>query len=188
MFAKVVMTMSDEITLSRRTYRFTVTSARDEQNRAKLEALPSLNPDPLGGCEDHGHITASALVVNDARDHVLLTLHAKLGMWLPPGGHCDSDPDVVRVCRKEVYEETGHADLVALNDGILDVDIHTIPAGKTSRAHLHYDVRFAFVADMSRELVISSESKDLRWIPISEIGAYTKMPSVLVLTEKLRTL
>lgn len=188
MSSKVVVTMPSTIRLPDRTYGFTVTSRRDEENRAKLEALASINPNPFGHCEQHGHITASALVVDASRDHVLLTLHAKLGIWLPPGGHCDSDPDVVRVCRKEVFEETGYAQLLPLVDRIFDVDIHVIPAGKSSREHLHYDIRFAFQADINQDPVISDESKDLKWVPIREIGRYTEMPSVLVLTEKLRML
>lgn len=188
MFSKVVAAMLCKIVLSGRTYEYPVASRRDAYNRARLRALPQINPDPFGRCEEHGHVTASALVVNAERDHVLLLHHAKLGVWLPPGGHCDSDPDLVRVCRKEVHEETGYADLTPLSEYIFDIDIHTIPAGKTSRAHLHYDVRFAFVADMRQPLVASEESKDLRWVPIPEIGLYTDKPSVLVLTEKLRTL
>lgn len=179
--------MLGKITLSDRTYGFSVTSTRDERNRVGLERLAAIEPDPFGKSEDHGHITASALVVNDARDHVLLTHHAKLGIWLPPGGHCESDPDVVRVCRREVYEETGHENLISLSDDIFDIDIHTIPAGKTSREHLHYDIRFAFLADMTMPLVVSKESLNLRWVPIRDIRSYTDMPSVLVLTEKLRT-
>jgi 8-oxo-dGTP pyrophosphatase MutT (NUDIX family) len=38
---------------------------------------------------------------------VLLHLHRKLGMWLPPGGHIERDelPDDAAV--REVFEETG---------------------------------------------------------------------------------
>jgi len=166
-------------------YGFSVNTERDAENRRRLLELPRIVRDPFGRCEDHGHITASALVVNPARDHLLLIHHRKLDLWLPPGGHCDSDSDVARVCRKEVFEETGYGALTPLTDAILDIDIHTIPAGRTSRAHLHYDIRFAFHTDMAQAPVVSAESKDLRWVPIGDIGAYTDMPSVLVLAEKL---
>ncbi len=184
----IVRPYFSEINLSGRTYGMVVTSERDELNRARLQALPALSADPFGRCENHGHITASAVVVNATRDHILLTHHAKLNLWLPPGGHCDSDPDLFRVCRKEVKEETGYSVLNPLRDLIFDVDIHTIPAQMNSREHLHYDVRFVFEADMGEPLVVSEESHDLRWVAIDQIGAYTDMPSVLVLTEKLTSL
>jgi 8-oxo-dGTP pyrophosphatase MutT (NUDIX family) len=38
-------------------------------------------------------ITASTLVVDDAAQKVLLTLHPRFGRWLQLGGHCE-DTDV----------------------------------------------------------------------------------------------
>jgi 8-oxo-dGTP pyrophosphatase MutT (NUDIX family) len=177
--------MSRRVKLLNYRYEFSVFSARDEQNWNAIEALYSINSNPFDRCEDHGHITASALVVDRECRHMLMVHHVKLGMWLPPGGHCDSDNEVSRVCRREVFEETGCQHLEPLTDDVFDIDIHVIPEWKRNRRHLHYDVRFAFKADMSQPLVISAESKDLRWVPIKDVGSYTDMPSVLILKEKL---
>ena len=51
------------------------------------------------------HFTVAVFVVSGGK--VLLHLHRKLGMWLPPGGHIEKDelPDDAAV--REVYEETG---------------------------------------------------------------------------------
>ncbi len=51
------------------------------------------------------HFTVAVFVVHDGS--VLLHLHRKLGMWLPPGGHIERDelPDEAAV--REVLEETG---------------------------------------------------------------------------------
>jgi ADP-ribose pyrophosphatase YjhB (NUDIX family) len=51
------------------------------------------------------HFTVAVFVV--WRGMVLLHLHRKLGMWLPPGGHIERDelPDDAAV--REVFEETG---------------------------------------------------------------------------------
>jgi len=51
------------------------------------------------------HFTVAVFVVWEGK--VLLHLHRKLGMWLPPGGHIERDelPDEAAV--REVFEETG---------------------------------------------------------------------------------
>ena len=49
--------------------------------------------------------TVAVLVVRD--DRILLHWHAKLGRWLPPGGHIEPNelPDEAAI--REVLEETG---------------------------------------------------------------------------------
>lgn len=51
------------------------------------------------------HFTVAVFVVH--RQQVLLHYHAKLGKWLPPGGHIEDNevPDDAAV--REVFEETG---------------------------------------------------------------------------------
>jgi 8-oxo-dGTP pyrophosphatase MutT (NUDIX family) len=51
------------------------------------------------------HFTVAVFVVHERS--VLLHMHRKLGMWLPPGGHIEIDelPDDAAV--REVLEETG---------------------------------------------------------------------------------
>jgi 8-oxo-dGTP pyrophosphatase MutT (NUDIX family) len=51
------------------------------------------------------HFTVSGFVVDSER--TLLHWHRKNGMWLPPGGHIDSDEDPVQAVVREVREETG---------------------------------------------------------------------------------
>jgi len=103
-----------------------------------------------------------------------LVHHKKLDRWLQPGGHADGDEDVVRVASKEAEEETGLQSLRLVNSQIFDIDIHLIPRHKDVKAHFHHDIRFLFTADRSEQLVLSEESNELRWIPIEEVGFYTK--------------
>jgi 8-oxo-dGTP pyrophosphatase MutT (NUDIX family) len=51
------------------------------------------------------HHTATAYIV--AEDRTLLLWHSKLGMWLPPGGHCELNEDPVQAAIREALEETG---------------------------------------------------------------------------------
>jgi 8-oxo-dGTP pyrophosphatase MutT (NUDIX family) len=49
--------------------------------------------------------TVAVFVVH--RDHVLLHRHAKLGLWLPPGGHIEPDELPDEAALREVQEEAG---------------------------------------------------------------------------------
>jgi 8-oxo-dGTP pyrophosphatase MutT (NUDIX family) len=51
------------------------------------------------------HFTASAYVVHGGR--TLLHWHRKLGMWLPPGGHCEPNEDPAQAAIREAEEESG---------------------------------------------------------------------------------
>ena len=60
---------------------------------------------PTQPCAFRRHFTASAFVVEAGR--VLLLLHARKGLWLPPGGHVEPDESPDRAACREVREETG---------------------------------------------------------------------------------
>lgn len=132
-----------------------------------------------------GHVTASACVVSEEGDLILLMHHRKLDRWFQPGGHCDGDPDVMGVAKKEVEEETGVTDITLLNPGVFDVDIHLIPANSKDPAHYHYDIRFLFQADANRPLTINSESKELRWVPLREVVKLNDSPSIMRMVSKV---
>lgn len=138
---------------------------------------------------DHlpGHITGSAWIVDPTFQFTLLTHHAKLNRWLQPGGHADGDEDVLRVASREANEETGLSSVTPASQNIFDIDIHSIPARKDFPSHDHYDLRFLFTADMNEPLVITSESNDLKWIPIKELGALVQdNPSIMRMALKLK--
>jgi 8-oxo-dGTP pyrophosphatase MutT (NUDIX family) len=125
-----------------------------------------------------GHFTASAFVLSPDRRRVLLVHHGKLGRWLQPGGHVEAtDADLVAAARREVLEETGIGALAPLG-AIFDVDIHVIPANPKDGAHLHFDVRYAFVAG-SEHLEASPEVLGARWVERDAVAELTEELSVL---------
>jgi 8-oxo-dGTP pyrophosphatase MutT (NUDIX family) len=143
-----------------------------------------------------GHVTASAFIVNEARDALLLILHAKLGRWLQPGGHIEADDvDVAHAAEREVREEVGLERLTP--NGVLDVDVHSIPAHRSQPAHEHFDVRFLFTTVKDARVVAGSDAQAARWVPIAELlrpacsaPAATHLPhddSVLRAVRKLTT-
>ncbi len=134
-------------------------------------------------CFDDGHVTGSAWVVDTAGVRTLLTHHAKLKAWLQPGGHSDGDADPLAVAWREAQEETGLT-VVPVDETVLDVDVHAIPAHGSDPPHFHYDVRFAFRVVGSHAYQVSAESLDLKWVPMDELTSVTNEESMLRMARK----
>jgi 8-oxo-dGTP pyrophosphatase MutT (NUDIX family) len=111
-----------------------------------------------------GHVTASALVLDDSGTRVLLTLHPRLGRWVQLGGHCDEDdPDVVAAALREATEESGVAGL-RIAPELAAVHVHPVVCslGVPTR---HLDLQFVAHAPAGAQIAISDESDDLQWWP-----------------------
>lgn len=160
--------------------------ADDAVCHARFAAFVAAQPRCFERALEIGHVTGSAWIVDTAGGRVLLTHHAKLDIWVQPGGHCDGDADVLAVALKEAFEETGLRGLERADAGIFDLDIHTIPARGTTPAHEHFDVRFAFRVPPGADevFVVSEESHDLAWVRLDELERYTRERSMLRMREK----
>jgi hypothetical protein len=66
----------------------------------------------------------------------------------------------------------------------LDLDVHEIPARKNEPLHEHWDVRFLLRAEADQELVMSDESNQLQWVPVTNLAEFTDEESVLRLHRK----
>lgn len=155
---------------------------------ARFRAFAGSHTDCLYRSCRPGHITASAWIVSADGGRCLLTLHRKLGRWLQLGGHVDGEVHVERAALREASEESGMGQftLVRWRDQLtpLDLDVHPIPARFDEPEHLHWDVRFLLRAAPGQQLVLSSESSDLRWFDVGELRAVTTEESVLRLHRK----
>jgi hypothetical protein len=101
--------------------------AEQAATRARMLAFLDAHPEDAHRRElEVGHLTAAAFVVDARAERALLTHHRKLGRWLQLGGHCDGDPDLVRVALWEGTEESGIEGLV-IEPLPIDLDIHAIP-------------------------------------------------------------
>lgn len=159
--------------------------AHEETMRLRIVDFIEQNKDCFERTLLIGHITASALIVNQQRTHTLLTHHHKLEKWLQLGGHSDGDPNSLNVALREAEEESGLKKITPVSDKIFDVDVHPIPERKIEPQHFHYDIRFLFEADDNEPLTMSNESKDLAWIPLNRIKEYTNEESVLRMVRKV---
>ncbi|MGW5350080.1 NUDIX hydrolase [Streptomyces sp. NPDC004031] len=112
-----------------------------------------------------GHITASALVVDPPRERVLLTLHAKIKIWLQMGGHCEpEDGALAQSALREATEESGLAGLRLLAPQPVRLDRHLTPCA------WHLDVQYAALAPEGAAPVMSDESLDLKWFGYDEVA------------------
>lgn len=127
------------------------------------------HPDAYQRTHLPGHLTGSAWILDESKQFVLLTHHAKLNKWLQPGGHADGDEDITAVATREVQEETGLTSFDIL-EPLFDIDIHTIPARGDFPEHLHFDVRALLQARRNDGLMVTEESHDLVWIPLGQVA------------------
>ncbi|MDO8306963.1 MAG: NUDIX domain-containing protein [Actinomycetota bacterium] len=140
-----------------------------DQARLAGEYLAFLDehPDAMSRSCRVGHLTASALVMDDSRTKVLLTLHPKAGRWLQLGGHCEPGDGTVRdAAIREAIEEGGIPD-ITMSDQPIHVDRHPVSCWGSPSEHL--DVQFLATVPGNAEPVISEESDDLRWFALDAL-------------------
>lgn len=183
-----------------------LSSHLSEDNQTQIEIVRLFynfiveNPNCCSRENPSGHVTGSALVVNSDFSKVLLTYHAKLKKWLQLGGHADGNHIIHEVALQEAVEESGITKLNFIDvmnfphapenkDFFIpfDLDMHFIPERISEPGHFHYDFRYLLRAE-EEAFIISPESLDLKWIPISEVDQYTNESSTLRQIKKLKNL
>lgn len=144
------------------------TATSEPADLARKRTLDLLDAGPVAMTRAHrpGHVTASALIVDEQR-RVLLCLHGRLGLWMQVGGHCEADDATLAAAAlREATEESGIAGL-RLDPDPIDLDIHPVRCAAASGAAAtpthHYDVRFVAVCPPGAIEQISDESADLAW-------------------------
>lgn len=122
-----------------------------------------------------GHFSASAWIVNPARDKVLMIFHKMFNSWTWVGGHADGMQNLQHVAAKETQEETGVKDIRALLDEPLDINVlsvsNHVKKGRLVPRHLHYNAVYLFEADENAPLRIKpDENSGVAWIRIEDIA------------------
>ncbi len=119
--------------------------------------------------------TATVYIFHETK--VLLHLHPKFGMWLPPGGHLEPNETPPEAARREVKEETG-LDIVFIEQDHLKVSaynaisierpylclLENIPAHKDLPAHQHIDLIF-----LAKPLEMKEVPKAFRWFSLEKL-------------------
>lgn len=131
-----------------------------------------------------GHVTASTLVFDHDRSHILLTLHPRLRRWVQLGGHCEpADVDVLAAAGREAHEESGIASL-ALSPTPFALRVHalTCSLGVPTR---HFDLYFVATAAMGSHIVRSEESDDLQWWPVDALPGNSDIGDLVTIATRL---
>ena len=152
----------------------------DSSARQAFLAFLAARPDAIWRSCVPGHLTASALIIDPSRRSVLLTLHPRVGMWLPMGGHCEQgDRSLLDAAAREAREESGLGTL-SFDPVPLDLAVYpvTCSLGVPTR---HFDVCYFAVAPEGAEPVISVESLDLRWFSWDDLpeGISSAIPGLI---------
>jgi 8-oxo-dGTP pyrophosphatase MutT (NUDIX family) len=123
--------------------------------------------------ESRDHLTASSLICDSERRHVLLTLHSRVKLWLQTGGHCErGDPSLAAAALREASEESGIPGL-RIDDRPLQLSRHRVPFCGPLQPAFHLDVQYAVSAPPGLVEVISPESDDLRWFEVERLPTRT---------------
>lgn len=144
------------------------TAPDGDQEALRLRYLEHLATAPDGmlrSCRPD-HLTVSALVITADAERVLLVRHAKAGLWLQTGGHCEpEDMDVVGAGAREALEETGIEGL-RLDPVPLRLSRHAVPFCSPGGHHL--DVQLLAVAPAGAEPVVAEGEDPVRWFGVDE--------------------
>lgn len=133
------------------------------------------------------HFTATTFVVHEKK--VLLHLHKKLGLWLPPGGHIDRDELPEEAAVREVKEETGLdvtllqiGDKKDFGDAKKLLQPEHILLENINPFHQHIDFIFFARAESDIVKAESGEATDIRWLRAEELDELPLVQNVKALS------
>ena len=153
--------------------RFRPCCEQEERDKAVMLALLDAYEDIFRRENLVAHMTASAWVVNPARDKVLMVYHRLYDSWAWTGGHADGETDLLAVALRECREETGVEHVRPISEDIYSLEILTVDGhekrGQYVPSHLHLNVTYLLEADEHDSLQIcEAENSGVRWFPLDD--------------------
>ena len=163
---------------------------QEAQDRRMMLRYMDIFDDTLHRTNETAHFTASAWVVNKARNKLLMVYHNIYNSWSWTGGHADGEADMLSVALREVQEETGLENVQAVTEDVFSMEILTVNAhfkkGKYVVPHLHLNLTYLIEADEAQLLKIKpDENSGVRWFAPDEAVAASVEPDMQVIYRKL---
>jgi 8-oxo-dGTP pyrophosphatase MutT (NUDIX family) len=161
------------------------TGDREQADVRRLLEVLEVAEDPWSRSEPV-HLTASALIVSDGGDRLLLRWHERFSRFQHVGGHGDlGESDPLAVVLREAQEETGLKDLrpVSARDGaagasIIHIAVVPVPAREDEPAHEHADLRYVLETSQPEDARPESPSTPVRWLSWDEAFALVTEPNL----------
>jgi len=133
------------------------------------------------------HFTATGIILHSGR--TLLIEHAKLGWWLPPGGHLEPNEDPVQAVLREVAEETGLECALLAESRFAHTSVQELPVPFTIQIedvpenggmvqHIDFIYVLRPVSDPNAVVPQQSEITGWRWVPVDELAELTTAPEI----------
>ena len=115
--------------------------------------------------------SVNVVVVND-EDSILMIRRTDNGNWAVPGGAIDLGESVAQAAVRETLEETGIECEVTGIVGIYSDPRHVILYTSNGEVRQEFSIVLTARA-LSGQPTPSSESSEVRWVPVSEVPGYT---------------
>ena len=147
----------------------------EQEEKDKEEILRRLknNEKLLTRDNKSAHLTASAWILNQDNNKVLMAYHNLYDSWAWLGGHADGESDLLKVCIKEVKEESHIKDIKVLTRDIFSLEILTVDGhikkGEYVSSHLHLNVTYLLEANDQQTLSIKEdENSNIGWFLLDD--------------------
>jgi len=137
------------------------------------------------------HYTSTAVLVTDTKPRkVLLGLHQKLQMWLPPGGHQEENENPFECLIREVLEETGFdvtpylPESQKLDERVNSLPVpdylfeEPIPARGATSEHIHMDFVYVILVPEFAPQFPEREYAQMRWIGEDDVENLALYPNI----------
>lgn len=137
-----------------------------------------------------GHFTASSIILNQERTHMLMVYHNIYESLAWTGGHADGVQNLLQKAMEEAKEETGITMLTPLSSAILSIDILPVKAhtkrGQEVAAHQHYNIAYGFIASDKQQLIVKpDENSHVCWVSIDAWRSQCNEPHMIPVYEKI---
>lgn len=147
----------------------------EQEEKDKEEILRRLknNEKLLTRDNKSAHLTASAWILNQDHNKVLMAYHNLYDSWAWLGGHADGESNLLKVCIKEVKEESHIKDIKVLTRDIFSLEILTVDGhikkGEYVSSHLHLNVTYLLEANDQQTLSIKEdENSNIGWFLLDD--------------------